>query len=317
MLEPLRGLRAERRRAIETNKLIGDGGYSRVIAMNAYSVLKLTSCRQTQQLLDALAKLNRADHPSGLPVVLERWGTVAKDADGIEFKGYVLERLFSENATAERLRGKRLGLPVIAQRRALPSSDFQMRLKELFALREQLEDARERCILGERTAHAEHLQMADQLAVLRMPAGLESTFAYLAQFLRQTKGELDLFQGGNILLDCTGRPMLADPVAEMTTDDGGLPDKLHPPGFALVARSVVALNGLQAAVEWDTVSLSDDEGALQEAGDQLLQTPGRTIEARVLPHGGDVHRKLIAQGRTSVDIWQIPPATRRFALRGR
>lgn len=315
-LEPLRGLRAARRQLIETGKLIGDGGYSRVISVNAFSVLKLTSCPQTQQLLDGLARLSRTKHPSGLPAVLDRWGPVAKDADGQRFCGYIVERLFEGHSLAERLRAKRQGFATIDARRRLQQEPFQVHLAELAALQEQLEGARERCLLGQRKAHLEHLQMAEQLSWLRLPGAMEETFSYLASFLKRTGGDLDLFQRGNILLDCIGRPVLADPVAEQTAEDAALPSSAsQDQAQALVVRSVVALRGLEAQVEWDTLSLSDDRDALQSAAAELLATQGVQFEARVLPSGSEEHRRLIGEGRQTFSVWQLPATARRAALK--
>jgi hypothetical protein len=322
-LQPLRGVTQERRQLIEDAVLIGDGAYSRVLARNPYSVVKLTSCKTTKKLLDNLSKLPKSAYPHGLPAVMETWGPAARDADGQTFHGFVVERLFSPADVAKRLRAKRTGFDVVNKYRKVIDSKYLCVAAEMDYLRDALAAARDRCLTGERETFEEHLDMANQLATMRLPLSMEKTFAFLGRFIRTCKGELDLFTSGNILVDMCGAPVLADPVAEQTDVQHAQATlkKMTGPrraGYALVVKLLTKVHGATGACHWDTVAVSDDKTALAGADPADVLPPGvPVLESRVVIQGSAAHTRLIAQGVSTPELWTLPRAAVRLATRKR
>ncbi len=291
---------------------LGDGAYSRVYAISDQLVLKLTCCARTQALLDHLLATPKASYPAGLPIVFEAWGLCGTDADDVPFKGYVLERLFSSDDIAGQIRARRTTLDLQPWRSSRAKPAFGHTKKNLLELQSNLEAARERCLLRERPAAQEHLEMSLQLASLRLPYAMEKTFAFLAGFLRDSGAELDLFQAGNILVDRLGAPVLADPVADQTdcyvagpADEGER--------FALVAKQILRIDGLTVYLGWSTLAVAEDETDLAQEAHERRQQDDTILETKVLQLGCLEQVNLVQAAEQAESLWAVPrPALAAF-----
>lgn len=170
-----------------------DGGCSRVFSFHPEvapdKVLKLTSCPATRELLGRAVELDAAFMPVGaLPRVERCLGVCTVDADGVEYTGYVMERL----------------------RR--PRTLQELRLVDDFV--RQVRDAMARACIDVTTyfhwstsvAALDHLIRTDQLFLRR-------ALKLIGSVITNRKAFLDLEMPGNILFGLDGRMVLADPVA--------------------------------------------------------------------------------------------------------
>lgn len=300
-----RKLSSERRKLVSDQLWLGDGAYSRVLLLDDYRVIKLTSCTSTQRLLETLQQSTRQKVPSGLPAVFEDWGLCATDADGIDFRGYVVERLYRPEDIASQLRGRR-GLGHIESRRpTVPRRPFSQRGQELLDLTAAMAAVRDGMDSTEQPMPC-HL-LATTLGLQQLPAEMRTTLEYLADFIRTTDAQLDLFQAGNVLVDCLGNPILCDPVA----DDAGHPatdSARGAPSCALVGLVMTAIDGLVVHARWDTLFAGDRQALLDIAPDLLAQQ--LSLAQRLVPYGSQEHEHLLSQPAQRRTIWSVPASMR-------
>lgn len=162
---------------------LGDGGFSRVVAINSGTVLKITSCPATMAFFKSIIDTNR--RVSGLPIVYQKLGVIAHDADNIEFEGYYIQRLFPPSSEAQK------------QQRAEIHHYFMERLGNS-------DDA---------LFSQEHSESVIKLCISENRFGLAPALTELLNVLRRVSAVLDLTQQENIMFDSHGYICLADPLA--------------------------------------------------------------------------------------------------------
>lgn len=189
---------------------IGTGCFARVFEYDVITALKVTSCKVTQRLFDA-ALANPKGWPEGLPQVKSGLGVVARDEEGIAYKGYLIERLFTAQewlAEARRARVVTQGNVVRLNGRRMAASRSpeisQLRVVQMLA--ESLQPDPDLAPATAQTAFA--LEMASQVE-----GPLRDGFLYLAEFMAKGGVAFDLTTPGNLRLDCFGRVKLCDPAS--------------------------------------------------------------------------------------------------------
>ena len=203
---PVPGLPRKRARLIERSKRLGSGGFSVVLKLSTRRVLKLTCCEATQKLFEVLKKQSVPRQTrKRLPRVFADWGVCATDNDGMLYRGYVLERLF----TMQDL-GETLALPLNAV--SSKTQDASKRLLDRLRAEKTLLGNAQRLHTRQEAFGWEN---AVEIAEAILDAQLAETgeaFGFLRDFCHCNKAELDLDTAGNILFGRDLRLVLADPV---------------------------------------------------------------------------------------------------------
>lgn len=223
-------------------RVIGQGCFALVLEYDATSVLKITSCEVTQRLLDS-ALSSPKTWPKGLPAVYKRFGVMAEDEEGIQYKGYLIERLFTpedwESGAVPRMRSVINSKSVRKTGRSADTCSTEPEIKLLHRL----------------LAAAERFQpcpdeapaIAQKTFALKMAAetqgGLRQAFLYLAHFVKEGGVAFDLTRAENLRLDCFGRVKLCDP-ASYSGAQAETPEITH---FVL-AEVPIALHGFQVTL---------------------------------------------------------------------
>ncbi len=206
---PVPGIPRRRARLIERSERLGYGGSSVVLNLSARRVLKLTCCEATQRLFDTLAKQSvprlARRH---LPRVFADWGVCATDNDGILYRGYVLERLFTARELA-----KMHALPLNAANTETGGMSDQLR-DRLRTEKVALGDARRLYTHQDAFGWEDAVGIAEVILEAQT-AETAGAFGFLRHFCRRNKAALDLEIAGNILFGRDSRLVLADPVTTL------------------------------------------------------------------------------------------------------
>ncbi len=169
-----------------------DGGCSRVFSFHPEvapnKVLKLTSCPATRELLGRLNEMDKWNRPAALPRVERCLGVCAVDADGIEYTGYVMERL----------------------RR--PRTLYELTLVQDAV--QWVREAMQRASVDLKVYHHWSTSLAALDLLMRNDLYfLSRALKFIREVIVSRKAFLDLEMPGNILFGQDGRMVLADPVA--------------------------------------------------------------------------------------------------------
>lgn len=289
---------------------MGDGGYARVLAASPARVVKLTSCAATIALLDALCVETRAQRrPAALPAVFRRYGPVAVDADGVQFHGYELERLFAPGQTEAMRIARVCRDETDATRRTETPARHVAQSRQRFAqLRARFEQHQARCIRGEREPWRECQALAGALASERDAFGTEDTFAWLERFVGRHQVELDLLNRGNLLMSAWATPVLADPVAVQALAPARSESASQPgSAFAVLVERVQGCQGLEAQVRWHTEGPFETLSAAHERRDALLAPDADVVRVEVTEWRSSTHRERMHEHPVRhVPIWALP-----------
>ena len=281
-----------------------DGAYARVVPMSANKVLKVTCCSATNSLFRALL---RQQTPAALPAVLLSHGPVAKDANGLTYAGWEVERLFRPGDDPLLFRQAR-ALGRIALGKYKPSynetfvheHDAEQHASLMAALEEE---------------QSEHSDLSDwrvceRIALnmmVRTRGDLRDAFGFLLKFVQDTHCSLDLLTRGNILLNMFGDPVLGDPVCPM--EDA--PPTSVPPGMSLAEErgsSVLAYVPVKLKPQFQ-VQLSPFSSQCvptQDAAGIVTRLKEIGITARTVPYGGVEHQAHLSQGDIYEQTFQYP-----------
>lgn len=289
-------------RELADYEVAGDGAFSRVYLLNDYLALKLTCCEATRTLFGHLQR----EPVFGLPKVHKALGKVATDADGITFHGYLLERLFrqgEDNAQRNaRLAGRTAGyVPVISP--PSQSGEEKAKLVSLF------EREHARMWDGPRSpGTSDDLAQADLFLRLAHfgPADYRAAFCLLAGLAREHGFMADLSRE-NVMEDCFGRLVLADPIANRwsTEDETAHLPHGHLEREASASRSssevylslrILRQRGETVFLRWDSF-----ETEPQEHSDPSL------LEVRRVRFMDEEHRAL-AGCEIQMPYWQLSSA---------
>jgi len=203
---PVPGIPRRHARLIERSERLGHGGFSVVLGLSARRVLKLTCCEATQSLFDALTKQSVPRRVRRhLPRVFADWGECATDNDGILYRGYVIERLFTARELANMP-----ALPLNATNPETRDMSDQL-LDRLRTEKTALGNAR-RLYTNQEAFGCEDAVGIAELILEAQTAETAGAFGFLRDFCRHYKAALDLEIAGNILFGRDLRLVLADPV---------------------------------------------------------------------------------------------------------
>lgn len=283
---------------------VRDGGYARVAMLNSNEVLKLTCCEATNQLFTWLLEHQR-EHPDlALPAVSERYGPVARDADGFEYTGWRIERLFAldddigrRNARVHAARLFAATKPAYRHKQARRVSSSEYR-----GLVSALEDEQTLWTEGSTDNAALALAMA-----LRTTGGLRKTFLLLRDFVTRSGTELDLLTQGNILLNAFGEPCLGDPVCPLT-EEPVEPSAPSSESLAVIARLPVKVLGLTV----HTAPFSSPELSPAEAEVCVKNLAKLSVDARTCLYGSPQHTAHLGENLQEAPVWQYPGVVQRL-----
>lgn len=310
-------------RLLNESPLSRDGAFSRIVPMDTQTVLKASSCQATNLLFDELRLLNKHGRaPQALPVVLQDFGTVAQDRDGVTYRLWVVERLFELNDE----NGMRLARtsPLSALDKSKTGAGLRRRTAS-----EDLLTALARALDQEQTMAAKSVvgstwktcaRVASAMAV-RTDGPLRKAFLFLESFIRRHQVELDLLTQGNILLDMHGQPVLSDPVCADWSKGLSASSHLAPTvaaasaaepeeeQFYILAQAPVALHpGFRLELRWQT-----SFGLPQERARQLAREYAALgLEPLVLAETDERRLALLQQPSEHVSGWSHPALLRQF-----
>lgn len=284
-----------------------DGAYARVVPMSETTVLKATSCVATNLLFEELSALRRQKKHSleALPAVLKDYGVSVRDASGIQYRVWEVERLFSPDQAHEmaiaRVAG-RAGLSRFkpAYRKGVPLDSGAL----LAPLQSALEQ--ERAQLPPDLHWSSCAQLAAAMSV-RTEGPLREAFLFLGDFVHRHRVELDMLTQGNVLLDLFGQPVLSDPVTAVWHP---AEQPQGPSQECLVLEVPVAiLPGFQVKLEHrSTFGLPPDVLPELEKRCTLLQVPCTRV-----PWGSDTQSRLLQTPARIVSLWAVPDVAKRLA----
>lgn len=279
-----------------------DGGYARVVPVNAGMVLKASCCPATKFLLDGLSRLNEKT-PSALPCVTNRMGLVAKDRMGVSYSGWLVERLFQPDQKVEQTKARalfrrefgRFKPQYLAATARLNTSDIG-ELQQIYALTQSKWGTE----LNWKASREIALQMS-----LCTTGSLREAFLYLLDLVKKHKVPLDLTTKGNIMVNMFGHPCLSDPVAESIPE---YEKDVAGAGLCIGALVPVAVQGITVELKpFSTLALAESE---QAKTSEALRRLGLTPSA--FEWGSWAHQAFIAKESMRAPIWQYPQAARRI-----
>lgn len=310
-------------RLLNESPLSRDGAFSRIVPLDEVTVLKASSCTATNLLFDELRLLSKYGRaPQALPIVLQDFGTVAQDRDGVQYRLWTVERLFdlsdedgmrlartSPLATLDKSR-KSAGL-----RRRTATEDLLTALSKALTQEQAMAASS-----VSRSSWKTCARVASAMAV-RTDGPLRKAFLFLESFIRRHQVELDLLTQGNILLDMHGQPVLSDPVCADWSGDPPAASPLDTPAgpasdaepeeeqFYLLAQAPVALHpGFRLELRWQT-----SFGLNQERARQLAREYAALgLEPLVLAETDERRLALLQQPSEYVSGWNHPVLLRQF-----
>lgn len=280
-----------------------EGGFSVVAPLNAFQVIKVTSCPATNELLAELLCMTKV--PWGLPVVFKSLGEVGRiSGSDTPASGWVLERLFSGSSPEDSLRWARAtGASAVRSRR--PPQPVFKRLRPSPSLPEEIslvfnesyhtEPAR-KCFLGMASLVDEELQPAF------------TTLALLSA--TRPAWTADLGVPNNIMLDMFGGAVLADPVYNFHECQSRLAK-----GAALGILVPVRLRGGQVLVRPAVLPCGSPARLCREKLEQLDRLGLRPL--KTFPIFGKDHLSFIEEGPRWVDAAPFGPDVRQNLLQDR
>lgn len=283
-----------------------DGAYARVIPLSEATVLKATSCSATNLLFETLLglKKRRKHVPPALPAVLKDHGVCVKDADGIHYRVWEVERLFTEDQVQERT------LARVSSRQlfAALKPDYENRtVLEGQALLGTLKNAlrQEQSMLKGDLAWQSCASLAAAMAV-RTDGHIREAFVFLHEFVLKHQVELDMLTQGNLLLDMFGQPVLSDPVnpADSDNEHRGPTDQV----CLVVETPVAILPGFKVKVEnRSTFGMSESDA--ERLGHQLSE---HQVPWTMVSWSSPEHSALQRAPAKTVSLWSIPQAAKRL-----
>lgn len=280
-----------------------DGGFSRVVPISAFSVLKMTCCRATEALLTELWEHTKRGEPipEGLPAVLDYHGLVAEDDDGFVYSGWTLERLFDSPDDKALLAARALGRDEIGR----VKSGYRKRLSRTPARKAGIDGLRD-LMRRERHLHqSPHAVCQKKLAfhmALNTSNGLKDAFLYLSRFMQKQNSALDLLTQGNIMVNMFGDPVLGDPICENSYESApaDLLSQSGPfGGWAVTCKVPYSVQGLTVNVApSSSLSLSREKAELLA---ERLEALGAT--PLVVQYGSIEHQRTMTSAAEEASVW--------------
>lgn len=284
-----------------------DGAYARVVPYSDATVLKATSCDATNLLFESLITAGRrkSDMPDALPAVLRDHGVCVADRDGIRYRVWEVERLFTPQdeqlRTFARVAGRKQIGVFKPSYRTRTTFDGAATLSDLVRALEA-----EQSLLSPAPTWADCAKLAAAMSV-RTEGALRDAFVFLQSFVLTHRVELDMLTQGNLLLDMFGKPVLSDPVNSPAQT---LTPRFDPGQPCLVLTVPVELLP-QFRVKTETRSTFPLAPA---ALDSLAQ---KCAEAEVpfaqVEWGSPEHSRLLRTKAVVVPLWDVPDAAKRLA----
>jgi hypothetical protein len=288
--------------AIEHGRVLGEGAFARVIALQAHLVLKLTSCHASIRLLQQLGARTRQNRAvPALPLVFEDLGVVADGAQG-PYRGFVVERLFVSSRTAEALAARAALWPLYRRHRGMAQLPV-VRRTDSRRLRRLLADLRERynrISSAGLSRRATSVEVAAEIASMTDDDMMEA-FAFLETFIAQQGCDLDL-SPSNMLLSAFGTPVFADPVAPLLEEQDLRPAP-QKPRFAVMGLVPVQRNGLTVACRWDTLAVADTP---ESADAEARASRQGLVAVEVLPYRSVRHLQRLRERHATVPVFATP-----------
>lgn len=286
-----------------------DGGFSRVVPVSPFEVVKFTSCEGTVELLQLLRK-EQGKQALALPAVLENLGPCAKDADGVLYHGWLLERLFVAGAIDDMRRARVTGRAKLS--RVKPAyqraSTLTVEPGVVHALQAALQGIqKERTRPDGNDTSADDLGIATDMAV-RTTGILRHTFVWLSELLRKNPGmRLDLLTEGNLLVNMFGEPMLADPVIQdLESLQFGLAGCASA-GVCLGVWLPTRVQGLKVELRpYSSQASSEDD--LRELSQRLQLLGLRNFQE--FHEGSKEHLEFLGAPPKKAPIWELPDVAR-------
>ena len=219
------------RKVVSNGRVVGEGTYARVYAIDSHTVLKLTTCKVTVPLLDS-----RIHEPvTGMVKVFKAFGPVAKDEDGMVYSAYIVERLYSQEewqslpnvvrvkktrTRTSRFIEKNGKLRRVCMRETVraPKRRRKRTHETLDAVIQRIrKPIRQVLRTGNRQKGAKLFRTLKR----QMGNSVVGALSVLEEFTLKQNAELDLLSPGNVMLSFDGELCLSDPVTEMV--DNTLP----------------------------------------------------------------------------------------------
>lgn len=219
------------RRIVEKGRLVhdGDGTFARVFAIDSRTVLKLTTCKATQDLYNQLIR-----HPvAGCVKVLRAFPkVVALDQDDCEFYAFVVERLFGQKewqslpSVCKIVKKRKSSSQFCGDsgKRRRVSSHKHLRghlQKRSWGVKRESEQTLEKVLQRIRRPIKSNLTLDGRqkgskiFYQLKRKLGMEGALDMLYKFVSNRDAELDLLRTGNIMWTRDGQLCFSDPVTVM------------------------------------------------------------------------------------------------------
>lgn len=301
--------KAKNKRWLETllaDSLAMEGTYARVIPLDMYRVVKLTTCPASNELFNELARLSRLGNaPGALPAVLEPLGICAVDSDGFEYQGWVIERLFHPDDLTGQQLARIYGAAPLSKAKPYYKSQAYHSINVTVINKLQARLREESRLLRDSATAIDHAHVALEMAAATT-GELKNAFALLAQLINRTCHGLDLLTAGNILTNMWGQPVLGDPIAPgcdmFYPESGG--EEVRTPGQCVCGWIPVKQEGTVIWLEpCCSTALSSEEAT--EVHNRLVSLGLRCFIAEF---GTGAHFDFIRQPWLKTTPWASPNA---------
>jgi hypothetical protein len=282
---------------------VTDGGFARVVILSDLEVLKATSCSATNLLFEELHQLYKKNRPMppALPAVTGHHGPSVKDVEGLVYRVWTVERLFS----AENLPVMRRARLLAKKQLSAVKPSYKTRFKDLDGnglvhLKDALEQEQKLCVSPGTWQGCAEIAMTMSM---RSTGELRETFLFLHEFIVRNELELDLLTKGNILLNMFGSPNLSDPVC---VPEPSMQMKGAMSGPCIAAFIPVSVNGFSVDLAPET--------SLPLQAEELTALKGELtalgLEAMEMSWGSPAHRQFMAMPAQKRQIFSLPNARR-------